>query len=258
MIGGGTILAQDNATLSSGPYDANRSTPGPAGIWNIVSAPPVESASDAGTVSVNELSHNIPGRALREWDRAQKARGRGQIPEAVAHLKKAVEIDPEFVAAHNNVAAILLFENRPADALEHLQTCTKLDPHNAMAVSNMAVAYMMQARFTDAEEAARRGLDLDRTGNRVRLIYGLSQLMQDKFTKDAMQALQRAKDEFPQARLLEARIYAAWGRRDEALEAINVYLRSGESTGAELAKQWKAILEKAPRPVMAEAETAER
>lgn len=252
MMSGATLLAQNTPMWGSGSYDASRRTPsGPA--WNIVTAPP-SGATDVGTVSINELAHKVPGKALKEWERAQKARDKGQVSEAVAHFEKATDIDPEFVAAHNNAGALLLLEGKPDDALRHLQACVKLDPHNAMPVSNMAVALMMQHRFPEAEEAARRGLDLDRTGNRVRLIYALSLVMQDKFTKEAMQALERAQDEYPQARLLSARIYAAWGKRDEALESVNVYLKSGEPTGVDLAKQWKEILEKVPQPVMAKAQ----
>lgn len=257
IISGATLSAQNTPMWGSGSYDASRRTPsGPT--WNIVTAPPNGGgATDVGTVSINELAHKVPAKALKEWERAQKARDKGQTSEAVAHFEKATDIDPEFVAAHNNAGALLLLEGKSEPALKHLQACVKLDPHNAMPVSNMAVAYMMQQRFADAEEAARRGLDLDRTGNRVRLIYALSLVMQDKFTQDAMQALERAQDEYPQARLLSARIYAAWGKRDEALESVNIYLKSGEPTGVDLAKQWKEILENLPQrqPVMAKAQS---
>src|SRR5438270_3979170 len=50
-----------------------------------------------GTISVKRLAHVVPGKALKQYDRAKKARQAGDVDGAMASLQKALEIDPEFI-----------------------------------------------------------------------------------------------------------------------------------------------------------------
>ena len=228
-----------------GQYDASRRSPN-AAMWSIVAPSSVTTPNAPGgvegTVSLNALSHRVPGKAIKEWERAQKARQRGDEDQALVYLKKAIEIDPEFVPALNNIAAMLLGSMRASEAIEYLRKCTELDPHAYMPYANLAIAHLMENNFADAEAAARRAMEVDRTGNRSRVIFGLTVVLQDKFTDEALTAVTRAKSEFPQAGLVAARIYAARGMRDEALTEVNEYLASGDLAGADVAKQWRGIL----------------
>lgn len=227
-------------------YDASRRTAQEVVPMFTVRQPELRQAPVARTVTVRELQHEIPGKALKEWDRAEKAREKGEIDKAMSHLRRAIEFDPEFVAARNNLAALLITRNSPVEAVAQLEESVKLDPNNPMSSANLAVAFMIQRQFDAAERAARRAVDLDRTGTRSRMILGLALVMQDQFTDEALQFLQRAEEEFPQAILLTARIYAARGERAEAETAIRRYLETGDESGVLIAESWLNLLDKAP------------
>lgn len=231
-------------------YDASLRTPRQSvPMSNIVSTQ--DEGHLRGTVSVRQLQHRVPGNAAKEWDRAEKARTKGDVSTAVGHLRKAIENDPEFLAARNNLGAMLIAAGQPDEAIAQLKECLELDPHAPLPYANLAVALMMKEDFDGAEAIARRGLDLDRTGTRIRMILGLVLVMQDKFTDEALNSLLRAGKDFPQGALLSARVYAARGERDEAEAAIKGYLKSGDAAGEPLARQWLAALRSMERTASA-------
>jgi tetratricopeptide (TPR) repeat protein len=55
----------------------------------------------SGVVTLHQLSHRVPGKALKEFESALKVQAKEEHENAVGHLKKAIEIDPEFCAARN-------------------------------------------------------------------------------------------------------------------------------------------------------------
>ncbi len=108
--------------LEAGPYTISASVPGRGDTRQTIEIGP-SAADDKGrievtlrieearltpdrraVVSARELS--IPDRARREYDNAQKKLATRNISAAVAHLKKAVEMAPQYVAAWNNLGTI--------------------------------------------------------------------------------------------------------------------------------------------------------
>jgi Flp pilus assembly protein TadD len=197
---------------------------------------------DPGTVSLRELQHEVPKGALKQWNRGEKARIKEQFEKAAVHYQKALEVDPEFVAARNNLGAVLMIMNKPGEAATHLEECIRQDPHNPMAPANLAVSYLMLRRFEDAEQSARTAVDLGRASIRPRMILGLTLVMRDKLDDEALDLLSQAQDDFPQARLLTARIYGARGDLARAEAAVRGYLASGEPVARDLAEKWLAAL----------------
>src|ERR1043166_8857087 len=63
---------------------------------------------DAPSVSVTEISQDVPPRALKEFDRGTKAAQEGKKAEAILHLRKATELYPDFLKARNDLGALLL------------------------------------------------------------------------------------------------------------------------------------------------------
>lgn len=64
----------------------------------------VEALRRKNLISARELT--IPEKARREYLEAQKKLSRREVAAAVAHLERAVEIAPQFVAAWNNLGTI--------------------------------------------------------------------------------------------------------------------------------------------------------
>jgi tetratricopeptide (TPR) repeat protein len=216
----------------------NATWPSQATALPVVSSPSSPLSIPDATVSLHELQHQVPGKAAKEFDRAGKATQKGNLQEAIMHLKKAVDIDPEFTDALVNLAATNLMLQHPEAAIPPLESAIKSDPQCTLAYSNLAIAYLMQNKLKDAELAARRNIDLDRSSPRSHLVLALAMVMQDKFTDEVAKLLNKAEQEFPQATLLSARVMAAHGDIAGAKEKLKEYLASNENTGRDLAQDW--------------------
>lgn len=214
-------------------------------------APPqADEGSPAGTISVHQLKHKIPKKAAKEFDKATNLRNKGRIEAAVPHFQAAVKIDPEFINARNNLAAMYLLRDKPNLAADQLEAAIKTAPHGGILYSNLALSYIMMNRLQDAERAARQALDFDRTsGMRPTMILGMVLVMQNKFTDEASRLLDSAKVEFPQAYLMRARLLAARGQLSEAQSQLQAFIKKDHSdAGARhVAEEWIQTISDARR-----------
>ncbi|MCM3870079.1 MAG: carboxypeptidase regulatory-like domain-containing protein, partial [Pyrinomonadaceae bacterium] len=58
-----------------------------------------------GTVSAGELDGQIPGAAKEEFERAAAFSKEGKSDEAIAHLRRAIELYPDYLMARNDLGA---------------------------------------------------------------------------------------------------------------------------------------------------------
>ena len=71
------------------------------------------------------------------FSQANIQRERGEISEAIRLYKKALEIYPEFAAAHSNLASVLQHQGRLHEALQHYREAIRIQPTFADAYSNL-------------------------------------------------------------------------------------------------------------------------
>lgn len=205
-----------------------------------------EQPSAPGMVTVHELAHKVPWKALKEYERAARAQDKGDHEKAIEHLKKAVAIDPEFTEAANNLGVAYLHTNHVDLAINQFNKVIAIDPHGTLANSNLAVAFLMQKHFIEAERAARHQLELERAGTLPRFLLGLALLGQKKYTPEAEQNLTRAAVDFPDAHLQLARLLAAKGEIQPAKDQLTRYLASGDQSEMDLANDWLRRLNSLP------------
>ncbi len=204
-------------------------------------------AKSGPTTSIQELQHSVPAKAARESAKGEKARDRRDYQQAVEHFERAIQLDPEFVAARNNLAGLYLVNNQPALAIEQLEAAVAVDPHRCEPYSNLALGYLMVGRMEAAERAARRTLDLDRGGSQSRMLLGLVLVVRGKLTPEALDLLERVEPEFVQAHLLAAHILASRGDYKQASAKVRAFLASGETEGRDLAQHWLRTIEEAQK-----------
>jgi Tfp pilus assembly protein PilF len=65
----------------------------------------------------------------------------GRADEALATLRRAIELQPADAEAHNNVGIVLLQTGRPQDAIPSLRRAIELKPEYSEAHYNLANAY---------------------------------------------------------------------------------------------------------------------
>ncbi len=93
----------------------------------------------------------------------------GRREEAIAHLRRAVEVAPNSASAHFNLGRIRLMNRGHAEAAGSLQQAIRIDPRNAEAVYLLGTALLFLEQPGPAAEAFTGALKLD-PGHRAAFI----------------------------------------------------------------------------------------
>ena len=127
-------------------------------LMNSFSAP---SRPIQGVVSVRELQHPVPRKALHDAYQAQALARASKIPQAIAKLEDAIRIAPEFRDAHANLGVQYARMGRAAEARAQLEKALAIGPPVATIYFDLAVAALHMGQPQEAENYARKALALD-------------------------------------------------------------------------------------------------
>ena len=81
----------------------------------------------SGAVSLTHLSHHVPSRALKAFERAQQEARSGDRAASFAHLQDALAADPDFFEARVNLGAAYMARNEPKQASDQFAYAVRLD-----------------------------------------------------------------------------------------------------------------------------------
>jgi len=197
----------------------------------------------AGTVSIGQLMHKVPSKALKEAQLAEKAWKKGDMQTCMDHLQKAVAIDPDYLQAQKDLGLVYSRLNRLPDMISAFEQVIKVDPHSADAYSYIAAANIDLGQYADAETAARRSLDLDPAADRTRFLLGVALVAEDKDPGEALKYLKESSSSFPTAHVFAAQILARQGERAEARTQLEEYLPVAPASKRDQVKTWLNKLE---------------
>ncbi len=197
----------------------------------------LEPRASSSLVTVEELQHTVPAKARGEAEKAEESRLEHRTEDAIVHFNRAILIDPEFAAARNNLAALLM-PTDPALAAAHLQEAVKMDPRNPMVLINLTLSYVLLHNWEAAEQAARLAVGLDRTDGYARLLLGIVLVDERKFTDEALRCFTQARAEHPLAHLLAGRVLMVQGDSEGAKSELQQYLASGDQKNRAVATLW--------------------
>jgi protein O-mannosyl-transferase len=115
----------------------------------------------------------------------------GQTDEALAHYQKALELDPDYAEAHNNLGLLLAKMGRTDEAMAHYQKALELNPNYTKACSNIGILLARTGRTDEAMDYFLKALKLNPYSGEVH--YNLCVLLsQMGRTEEAMTHYQRA------------------------------------------------------------------
>lgn len=192
---GSDLAAQRNALVNGTPADRNRA------IVEALHLPdPPRPSIIAETVSAATLRHTVPKPAAKAQERARKLFASGKLADAARELEKALALDPDFAEAHENLGALYVKLQRPAEAEAHLRRAIELNPSSSFAHSDLSAVQLMAGDWEAAERSARRALELSRGNNWARFMLGLALLRHAETQTEALQQLEYAARSVPAAR----------------------------------------------------------
>ena len=152
------------------------------------------------SVSLARMQHKTPKKAEKEFIAAHHAVEKGRRNEAIDHLRQAIQLDPLYFEAYNNLGVQLVQEGLMEEACEALQKAVDIDDTDPLAEMNLAYTLLVLKRYPQAEEAARASLRGDSLSPRARFYLALSLLEQRKNQKEALFHLTKASEQFDPAR----------------------------------------------------------
>ena len=203
---------------------------------------PEENRPASGTVSIAELMHKVPSKARKEAGLAEKAWRKHDLPACVEHLQKAIEIDPEYLAAQSDLGLVYAHMNQPDNVVTAFEGVLRIDPRSVFAYSLIGAAKITLGQYTDAEAAARRALQIDSTNPRSKYVLGMSLAQQNKNDAEALKYLHESTKEFPMARMIAAQVLARRGHIASARAELERYLPDASGSDKNTVEKWLARL----------------
>jgi len=195
-------------------------------------------------VSTRELL--IPQKALKELQRAQSALQSGDSLSSARHLERALQIYPNYLEGHNGLGVRYIELHEYEKAAAEFQKAIDLDPRVMPPVNNLSVALFLLQRYSEAEAAARRAHDLDLHDPTARYMLGAILATEDRNPGEAMEMLRPIRSEFPDARLLLAKILIRRGNVEEAKKELRDYLLLPDAEKRQNVERWLARLAQKP------------
>jgi Flp pilus assembly protein TadD len=99
--------------------------------------------------------------AMAELNLGEAVHKKGRVDEAIAHLTKAVEIQPGNFTNHASLGISLLTKGRRDEALLHLRASLALNPNQAPIHSSLGVALLELGQLEESVAHLRKAVEID-------------------------------------------------------------------------------------------------
>lgn len=180
------------------------------------------------TVSVATL--RVPEKAWKHFDKAQEAEKHDNLAESDRETQKAIEIAPNFAAAHLLRATSMVRQRCFDAAIDNVREARRAEPNLKWAAVVLASAYNGLHRYTDAQFVLRGASGLEAESwqayyEAARAATGLKDI--EAALHASAQALALAPENFADARLVRTNALTVAHRWSEAEAEMEIYLSKG-------------------------------
>ena len=104
----------------------------------------------------NGENEKVPDKARKELDAGMRAINANDLPQAMAHLEKAVAEYPQYARAYNALGVVYMRSGQPDKGRAALEKAVQLDNNYAEALVNLARVRIRDKNLPDAEDLLRR------------------------------------------------------------------------------------------------------
>lgn len=183
---------------------------------------------DAAAKTISSTTLSIPAAAKAQYLEAQACLARHDTQGAIARLKKAVELAPQFSVALNNLGTIAYQERRYGEAESYFREALKQEPDHYAPLVNLGGALLSEGRFAESLEynllaVKARPEDALARSQLGQSYFFLNELDKAEVELKKAKSLDPAHFSFPQ--LVLAEIYARMQNPGSALRELEEFLR---------------------------------
>lgn len=130
--------------------------------------------------------------ARQYYNDAHEAQDQGDVERAKQYYSKAIELDPEYCDAMDNLGLLLRGEGNVVGAVTWYEKSIAIEPSNRVAHQNLAVAYRILGKLEEAKQEYQRLVQLDPNEPEGYFGLGSMYLMTDR-PEDAIAQLKKAE-----------------------------------------------------------------
>jgi Tfp pilus assembly protein PilF len=180
------------------------------------------------TISVGMLDQKVPSAAKKEFQKASHFIDEGNTLEAIAALKRAIAIYPDYLAAHNDLGAQLLEQRNLDEAANELRAATKIDPKAFNPHLNLGIVLIQQKKCSEALTALDQALSIEPSAPAPHLYAGMASVdLNDmgRAEKELNTAYDLGGKTFAVALLHLGNLHMKKGEREMARRSFESYLR---------------------------------
>ncbi len=109
-------------------------------------------------VSVKQLS--VSRKARREYTKARERLEKRDPPGAIEHLKKAVELSPQFTAAWNQLGTVAFLSKEPRKAEEYFREALRQEADSYPPLVNLGGALLAQGKVEESHSMNLRAVEM--------------------------------------------------------------------------------------------------
>jgi tetratricopeptide (TPR) repeat protein len=195
------------------------------------------------SVSYHQLTHEVPGKARKAYLAAERSKANGEPAKAISFYKKALELDPQYLEAWNNLGSAQILANDFSSAQTSFEKAYALDPTAHPVLTNLAFLLLRKNRPAEAESFARRAVQADPLAPRGLYVLGVSLAGQNKETEEAIRLLEQSCDTVGRAHFALAPLLAQSNRLREAADHLKKYLALPLPPDRDIAEEWLSQVE---------------
>jgi tetratricopeptide (TPR) repeat protein len=185
-----------------------------------------ETSKDS-VVSISELERKVPGNARKEFEKASQAAYAHKTDDAIAHLRKAISLYPDYVMAYNDLGTYLSEQGKLEEAAAELRKAVALDDKAFNPALNLGIVLVRQNRLMEAADILRKAQALGPRSAAVHLYSGLADARLGRFDeadKELKAAYSLGDSSYAIALFHLGQLYMKRADRNEALKFFERYL----------------------------------
>ena len=220
VIGGaGEVLHQETVNISSTSQTLSIRLP----------EPPNANRSSGNVISLQQLSHKVPPPARKAFDKGEQAVAKGDLLLARGLFQDAINLDPEFADAYNELGGVEAGLKDLPGAAEQFQKAIDLVPEHPMALPNLCIVLAKMQKLHEAGQVARRALQVVPADGRMHYILATSILAENGSLNEVVAEFERATATVRAAHVVLAELLEQQGRSQEAIQHLETYLATASA-----------------------------